>query len=361
MIDKSHAIELLENMVAIPSVSRHEAPLREYLEERLSGLGLAVRSDDVGNMIAERGDLSGPLIMLVGHMDTVPDPLPVRRDGSLLHGRGTVDAKGALATFICAAAMVRNSPARLVVAGVVEEEIAGSRGARNLAAQYHPDAVFIGEPSGWRNVVIGYKGRVGGSFAITRPAGHAAGPGENAAILAIEFWSAVVARLDAQAPTESDFRRPVPTLSRFTGTAQYAHLDFGCRIPPDFDVHEFLDFLATIRRDGDLIIDEITPAAVKSRSTPPARALVRAIREREMAPGVKVKTGTCDMNTLSEFWTAPMVAYGPGDSALDHTAEEHIDLEEFWTAVGVLSRALELLSVELADDRASKICQPEKG
>jgi acetylornithine deacetylase/succinyl-diaminopimelate desuccinylase-like protein len=33
-------------------------------------------------------------------------------------------------------------------------------------------------------------------------------------------------------------------------------------------------------------------------------------------------------------------AYGPGDSLLDHTAEEHISLEEFLLAVGVMKQVL---------------------
>ena len=41
-------------------------------------------------------------IALVGHIDTVPGVIEVRRDGDLLHGRGAVDAKGPLAAAIAA-------------------------------------------------------------------------------------------------------------------------------------------------------------------------------------------------------------------------------------------------------------------
>jgi LysW-gamma-L-lysine carboxypeptidase len=34
------------------------------------------------------------------------------------------------------------------------------------------------------------------------------------------------------------------------------------------------------------------------------------------------------------------VAYGPGDSGLDHTPNEHIRLDEYWQAVLVLESAL---------------------
>jgi LysW-gamma-L-lysine carboxypeptidase len=37
--------------------------------------------------------------------------------------------------------------------------------------------------------------------------------------------------------------------------------------------------------------------------------------------------------------------YGPGDSALDHTPNEHIDLEEYRKAVAVLADVLTRLAV----------------
>jgi LysW-gamma-L-lysine carboxypeptidase len=35
-----------------------------------------------------------------------------------------------------------------------------------------------------------------------------------------------------------------------------------------------------------------------------------------------------------------MVAYGPGDSALDHTPQEHIEIDEYQRAIKVLTQAL---------------------
>ena len=47
------------------------------------------------------------------------------------------------------------------------------------------------------------------------------------------------------------------------------------------------------------------------------------------------------MNIVGRIWNCPIVAYGPGDSSLDHTPNEHIDLNEYLRAVRVLTRALE--------------------
>ncbi|MBL8760739.1 MAG: acetyl-lysine deacetylase, partial [Phycisphaerae bacterium] len=65
-------------------------------------------------------------------------------------------------------------------------------------------------------------------------------------------------------------------------------------------------------------------------------------------PTLRVKTGTSDMNVVAPRWNCPIAAYGPGDSALDHTPREHISLTEYLRAARVLTQALESLAAELA-------------
>jgi LysW-gamma-L-lysine carboxypeptidase len=54
-----------------------------------------------------------------------------------------------------------------------------------------------------------------------------------------------------------------------------------------------------------------------------------------------VKTGTSDMNILAPVWGCPAVAYGPGDSRLDHTPDEAMDLNEYERGIEVLTRVLQ--------------------
>ena len=76
------------------------------------------------------------------------------------------------------------------------------------------------------------------------------------------------------------------------------------------------------------------------------RAFLPAIRERGGSPRFVVKPGTSDMNVVGPAWGCPILAYGPGDSALDHTPEEQIDLDEYRTAIIVLTSALARLMDE---------------
>lgn len=73
------------------------------------------------------------------------------------------------------------------------------------------------------------------------------------------------------------------------------------------------------------------------------RAFLQAIREQGADPAFKVKSGTSDMNVVGPAWNCPIVAYGPGDSSLDHTPNEHLDLAEYHQAIATLARVLTLL------------------
>ena len=76
------------------------------------------------------------------------------------------------------------------------------------------------------------------------------------------------------------------------------------------------------------------------------RSFLSAIRAADPAvqPGFVVKTGTSDMNVVGPLWRCPIVAYGPGDSALDHTPHEHLSLDEYWRAIEVLEQALRVFA-----------------
>ena len=65
-----------------------------------------------------------------------------------------------------------------------------------------------------------------------------------------------------------------------------------------------------------------------------------AIRAEGGSPRFVHKTGTSDMNVVGPAWGCPILAYGPGDSSLDHTPEEHIDLAEWARGVRVLAQVL---------------------
>ena len=124
--------------------------------------------DGAGNAVGEVGDGS-PHIALVGHIDTVKGIIPVREKSGRLYGRGTVDAKGPLATFVAAVSrFTKLDQGRITVVGAVEEECPTSRGARYLVNQMKPDHVFIGENSIVNAAVVNSYVYIGNNVTIVR-------------------------------------------------------------------------------------------------------------------------------------------------------------------------------------------------
>ena len=336
--------ELLTAMVAIPSISGDEAALAVMLVARLAESGFDADIDAAGNVIAAWGD--GPeTIALVGHIDTVAGAINVRRDGDILCGRGAVDAKGPLATAIAAVSrQPRNGSRRFVVVGAVDEE-AASRGARHLATSMAaPAALIILEPSGWDAVTIGYKGSVRLHVNVELPHAHSAGPAVGAPDRCFDVVRALQDYAASVNGTAGVFERVVVRILRFgsasDGLVERASTDIGVRTPPGCDVESLLDVARRVAGDGQVNIVGQEPAVRTDRGSPLARACIRAIRAAGGAPRFKVKTGTSDLNILVPAWGCPAIAYGPGDSQLDHTPEERISIAELERAVDVLEMAL---------------------
>src|SRR5690606_12883639 len=142
-------IELLRSLVAIPSLSHQERDAVQYLRGVMAARGFELIDSESGSAIGRIG--SGEKhIVLLGHIDTVPGHIPVEIVDGVLWGRGAVDAKGPLATFVAAASKVAaDLGCTITVVGATGEEVIGSPGANEIATWDAPDFCIIGEPSGW--------------------------------------------------------------------------------------------------------------------------------------------------------------------------------------------------------------------
>lgn len=347
--------DLLIQTVKIQSLSGEEREVAEYLTKWMSEHGFHAHIDEAGNAVGERGD--GPLtVVLLGHMDTVPGDIPVRIDDQdVLHGRGSVDAKGSLCTFMAAVANLPEetlSKARFVCIGAVEEEAPSSKGARYIMQRYQPQAVLIGEPSAWNGLTLGYKGRLVGKVTVSKDNFHTAGEGTSAADDLAEGWFRVREWAKTIGGEQAGiFNSLQATLQDIGGSVdgmtQIAHATLGFRLPLSLSptqveraVHQaFADISQDLHVDIRFVGHETAVRHPKDNSL--TRALRVAIRAQGGQPIFKVKTGTSDMNVVAEQWPVPTLAYGPGDSSLDHTPEERLDLKEYDRAITILTEALE--------------------
>ncbi|UCD93085.1 MAG: [LysW]-lysine hydrolase [Methanobacteriota archaeon] len=335
-------LELLQNMVSIYSPTNEEKDLAEFLVQTMEESGFQSQIDDVGNVIGVMGE--GPEeILLVGHLDTVQGEISVRIEDGTLFGRGSVDAKSSLAAMICAASSLgKISGKRVVVIGVVDEE-GGSRGARNLLARYNPKCVIVGEPSGWDSVAIGYKGCLKFRFRTSDVNKHIGTTDTNPAEKGMEFWNELSDYCSSQLGG-SAFDSLTPRLVSFNtkndGIRTEMEMRVDVRVPPTMDIEEVKTSIEQIARDGELDWESEEAPKVSSKNSHLTRAFISAIREEGGSPSYKKKLGTSDMNVLGNHWDVPIVAYGPGDSRLDHTPDERLSLDEYFASIRVLRRVL---------------------
>jgi LysW-gamma-L-lysine carboxypeptidase len=117
-------------------------------------------------------------------------------------------------------------------------------------------------------------------------------------------------------------------------------MSVGLRLPLGVDVQALKQRMLDWSGEARLAFPYHEPPFRAEKNTPVVRALLRAIRAAGGRPRFKLKTGTSDMNVVGPAWGCPIVAYGPGDSSLDHTPHECIRLDEFRRAVDVLTEAL---------------------
>lgn len=342
---------LLIELVRRHSPSEHEAPAVAYLVEWMLARGFDAEIDAVGNAVGIRGADDAPqTLLLLGHIDTVPGEIPVRVEEGCLFGRGSVDAKGSLCAFAEATALAAlPSGLRVIVAGAVEEEVASSRGAHYIRDQFDPDLCIIGEPSGADRITLGYKGRLLVDYSLKRPVAHSSRPEPSVGALGAEFWQGVVEWTGQQNHGALRFfDQIVPRLNTINTTSDgfddILHMTVGFRLPlcitPD-DVIEALSRLA--EPDASLHPYGAVYAYRGEKNNVLVRGMLTAIRAQGGQPGFVLKGGTSDMNLVGERWTCPIIAYGPGDSDLDHTPHEHLPLDEYARCVATLRHLIEHL------------------
>jgi len=349
----AEAIALLTEMVSLYSPSAQEQEVARLIVETMACWGYQAEVDASGNAVGHLGE-GKPEIVLLGHMDTVPGEIQVRREGDLLYGRGTVDAKGPLAAFVVAAARAVAEGAQVGVAviGAVEEECTSSKGAHYAAGRYQPAYAVIGEPSAWNRITLGYKGRLLIDYTLERPMSHTAGQERGVCEEAVDYWLRLCGWADSfNRDKSARFDTLDPSLrgisSSSDGLRERVEMHIGLRLPLGLELGDLARELEAWRGQAVVRTHAQEQPFRAEKSNPLTSAFLSAIRAEGGKAAFVTKTGTSDMNVLGPQWNCPIVAYGPGDSSLDHTPEEHISLSEYLSAIRVLTRVLKRLAKPL--------------
>jgi LysW-gamma-L-lysine carboxypeptidase len=361
---QDQAVRLLTNLLSIYSPSGKEEVISNFLVKEMEKLDFRVKKDAIGNVIGEIGK-GEPTILLCGHMDTIAGNLPVRVENNKLYGAGAVDAKGPLAAMIiAAAALARESAlhARVLVVGAVEEE-ATSNGIKHIIKQgLQADYVIFGEPSGVENITIGYKGSLHLKITCKTETGHSSSPWfyENALEKGFELWQQIKSAYPPVEEQESPFHAVTACLVKLTGgrgnskVPSKSEMRVDIRVPPQLTAAQVFNVIESVIKQYQTanpkvqvkvaIWDQNEPFEVATNSLL-VRAVSYAIRKVMNKPATLLrKTGTGDMNILGRAMNIPIVTYGPGDSHLDHTKDEHILISEYLAGIQVYKETVLKLS-----------------
>jgi LysW-gamma-L-lysine carboxypeptidase len=356
------AVRLLTNLLGIYSPSGKEEDIANFLAEEMEKMGFEVGIDAIGNVIGVVGE-GEPVILLCGHMDTVAGHMPLRVEEGKIYARGAVDAKGPLAAMIMAAAAAAKEPGfkgKILIASVVEEE-ATSRGVRHLITQgIEADYAIFGEPSGVENITIGYKGQIQLKIVCKTQTGHSSTPWlyENALEKAYEIWEQIknASLYPSLDPSESPFNAVTACLVKVTGGRATsvvpfeAEMNIDVRVPIQFTTGQVFEQIEKIIAKYQAANPKVTVKATVedtvepfevNKASPLVHTLASSVRKVLNKPATLLrKTGTGDMNILGKAMNLPIVTYGPGESHLDHTIDEHIDISEYLDAIQVYKETL---------------------
>ena len=359
MVSPAYAIELLNRSLKEYTPSRAEGSLANLIKDKsIDELGFEKTNiDNVGNVIATKGS-GRPVIMLCGHMDTVPGRIPVRMENGYLYGRGASDAKSSLIAMLLAASEFPKQRGTIIFAGVVDEE-GNATGIKELVRSKSAiDYAIFGEPSGISNITIAYKGRF--AFRLTCDVGtsaHASAPwlAKNSIEEVYDFWQAIqleIGRLDSGSDKSSKVTCSLTEISGGSShnvTPQKCKITVDIRIPTTNTSRKIQELVASIVKEVSIKknvratyrIEDMTEPFEADHTSPLVRALSLSIidvcRKR---PILLRKTGTGDMNILGNAFRIPVVTYGPGDPHSSHTVDERISIAEYISSIEVYSTTL---------------------
>lgn len=325
-------IDLLKNMIRIPSFSRDEGAVADFLERWMLTEGFAVRR--LGNNLwMESGPADGrPTILLNAHIDTVKpasgytrDPFTPEIEDGCLYGLGSNDDGGSLVALLetYSRLIQKEQPYRLIFSATAEEEVSGKGGLDLILPELgRIDFGVMGEPTGMR-MAVAERGLMVLDCTAYGKSGHAArDEGVNAIYKAIE---------DIQWFKSHSFDR----VSDFLGAVKMSVTQINAGTQHNV-VPDRCTFVVDVRPNGMYTNPELlemikssVSCEVKERSTRIGSShlpMDHPAVVRGLSLGLEpFGSPTTSNQALCHF---PTLKIGPGDSARSHSADEYIRLDE---------------------------------
>ena len=333
------AVELLKQLIAIPSVSREEQQAADLLEQTMKQWGLNCQREANNIWVVDpHFDDNRPTLLLNAHIDTVKpvsswtyNPfVPVVED-DVLYGLGSNDCGGGLVSLLQVYRLMAERPRsyNFVYLASAEEEVSGNKGI-SLVLPLLPkiDVAIVGEPTGMQPA-IAEKGLMVIDGYAYGTSGHAArNEGVNAIYEALD---------DLVWLRDYRFRRESPLLGPTKMSVTVVEAGTQHNVVPD-KLHFIIDVRTNEYYRNEYVFEflrrHMRKCELKARSfrlhsssIPENHPLI----ERCLAMGMKpFGSPTLSDQALMPF---PSFKLGPGDSARSHAANEFIRISEIEKAI----------------------------
>jgi putative selenium metabolism hydrolase len=358
----------LSKLVKIKSLSGEEKNVQEEVMRQMNEAGFdEVRMDGLGNVIGRIGN-GKKILAIDGHIDTVDvgnienwniDPFSgAIRDG-FVHGRGTVDQKGGIASAITAGRILKETgiPEDLtiyVVASVMEEDCDGLCWKYIIEeTKIKPDFVISTEPTNL-NVYRGHRGRMEIHVSFRGLSAHGSAPerGKNA-VYAASRGALEIEKLHERLATDEFLGKGSVTISEFVSGSPSL-----CAVADFARLH--LDRRLTWGETKEIAVNEVVQAVNNPDSKTevlyynghaftgldygmekyyptwkiPANhpAVVNGVESYKALYGKEPMVGKWTFSTngvvINGIHKIPTIGFGPGNEVLAHAPNEKVPVTD---------------------------------
>ncbi|MBM4176964.1 MAG: YgeY family selenium metabolism-linked hydrolase [Ignavibacteria bacterium] len=364
---QDYTAQNLSKLIQIKSLSCREKDVINEIKRMMEKANFdEVKIDALGNVIGRIGN-GKKIIAIDGHVDTVDtgnlenwelEPFSGKIDSEFVHGRGTVDQKGGIASFITAGKILKelglqNDVTVYIVGSVIEEDCDGLCWKYIIEEEkLKPNCVIITEPTNM-NIYRGQRGRMEMTVSFYGISSHGSAPerGKNAIYMASRA-ALEIEKLNENLKNDSFLGKGSVTISEIVSDSPSL-----CAVADFAKIH--LDRRLTAGEDIDLAVSQIQQI-VKNEN---AKVEVLEYKEKSFTGleyGMKkyyptwvvdenhsvIKTGEkvfqelFNAKPLIDKWTfstngvvingiygIPIIGFGPGNEVLAHAPDEKVPIE----------------------------------
>jgi acetylornithine deacetylase len=400
--NREKAVELLQQMVAIPSVTGDEAAIQAFVAEYMEGIGLEVdmwetdwealkthpgyRPVDRGyegrpNIVATaKGSGGGRSLLLNGHTDVIPvgngegwsdNPWSAKVENGRIYGRGACDMKSGVASHILAVEYLKAAGVKLkgdvYINVVIDEEVSGHGTLDTVIRGYKADAGISGETSDL-HVQPACIGRIWFQIDVQgKPAGiQQRYLGISAIDLGNKIVKAVQELEDHRVATVKHplYPNALDSLPCIIGSFQAGN--YPSAFPASAVLKGSIGTVPGEDHEGvkQSLVDKIAALAATDewmKDHPPVvrfvgydaeaseiardHGIVAAVSKAYSEitgkePIISGRQGAADTRFLNSYGETPTVIFGPGSTAVMHANDEYVSIDDYITAIKVMALSI---------------------